>query len=487
MYVLTYMKEDNMRFEDLIDKFLQFEYEYHMFDKKAEDIYYWKYTRYIIQCDLCNYFGLYSKGLESRKKQKEHKYSVSEKIHLSILKNPKLWKRRDVLIIPHERKYEFEDGSARCIYTDILDRNLKRSHYILDRRSVDGYYRLQKSKNIIYEDMDTQFQIRREHHIYLKKQSFETDVLMPIEAYFDIKVSVQDKNKWLRHINACLNNRPVYQKYYENVLDIICPKLVIVVVGYDFNRMVLCEVAQKRNIPVIELPHGQVSRNHSAYNYLYPYKNLSFPDYFFCYGQVEREMVRFPIAKEKVIPVGFPELEKESRITVKKENKIRIMFASQLNPLIAEYAAALDKMLSPEKYEIIFKLHPKEYDDWHQRYGEIFMDSAVKVIGDYKETVHACLRKANWVVGSSSTTLIEATMFDVKIIVLKVGLYEHMKNLYEDGYALLVDSPAMLASVIKDNLFEPKIKQNKFFEKNSIENMLLAIEDIIQKNEYVEG
>lgn len=475
-----------MEFDDFIDRFLQFEYENNMFEKKADGVCYWKYIRFNVQVDLCNYFGLYSKGLESRKKAKNFQYGALEKMRLSILKNPKLWKKRDILIIPHERKYEFEDGSARCIYTDALDRSLQRSHYILDKKSVDGYYRMQKSRNVIYMDIESQFDIAHKTNILFDKQAFERDVLIPIEQWFDIVVSVQDKNRWISQINARLNNRMVYQEYYEKVLDIICPKLIIMVVGYDFDRMILCEAAQKRNIPVVELQHGQVSRNHSAYNYLLPYDNLAFPDYFFCYGREEKETVRFPIAKEKVVPVGYPELERESNITVQKDDKIRIMFASQLNPEIAEYAARLANVLDSQKYEIIFKLHPKEYDDWHQRYGKIFMNSNIQIIGNYKETVHECLRKMDWVIGSSSTVLIEATMFDVKIIVLKVGLYEHVKRLYEDGYALLVDSSDLLASVIKNNAFEPKVEANVFFEKNSIEHMLFAIEEIIEKNEDTE-
>lgn len=476
-----------MELEELFDKFLQFEYKSNMFEKSVEGIYYWKYVRFSVENDLRNYFDIYTDDAIVKYKPKEYKYSWREKVKISILKNTDFWRKRDILIIPHERKYEWEDGSARCIYTDSIDKKLKRSHYILDKKSPNGYYKKLKSKSVIYMDIESQFKITNEKPIVFTKQKFEEDIINPIETCFGIKVSLKDKNKWITQINASLNRRQRYEMYYENVLDIISPKLIIVVVGYDFDRMILCEVAKRRKIPVVELQHGKVSGYHVAYNYYSAYKNIDFPDYFFCYGDMEKESVRFPIAKENILPVGFPELEKESNIAVEKDDKVKIMFVSQLNPVIAEYAIALDRALASEQYEIIFKLHPKEYDDYHERYGKMFLDSNIHVVGNYKETVHQLLQKMDWVIGIGSTVLVEATMFDVKIVVLREGLYETMKDLYEEGYALLADSPNMLVEAIKENSFQPQKDNNKFYKKNSTENMLMAIEEIIRKGECTEG
>lgn len=473
-----------MNLEVLTDMFLRFEYEKNMFEKKIGAIYFWKYSRFMIMLDLYKYFGLPSVSLDCRYR-KEHKYSFWERMCIYARKNTGLWRKRDILIIPHSRKYEWKDGTARCIYTDAIDHNLNRSHYILDGKCVEGYYKKQRSKAVIYEDMDVQFPNVQEQGVTCTKSVFEKEVLTPIEQYFQIKITMEDKKRWISAINAFLNRRPKYENYYKHVLDIICPKVIILTVGYSFNRMILCEVAHQRKIPIIEVQHGGITKDDVAYNYYYSYKNIAFPDYIFCYGELEKEQVRFPISKENVIPVGFPELERMSNGKGKKDNKskIKIMFVSQLDPVMSEYAKALDAMLEPEKYEVIFKLHPKEYDDWRQRYGDIFQGTNIKVAGAFNETIYDYLNEVDFVVGIYSTVLWEATMFDVKIMVLKESLYEAMKDLYEDGYAVLVESPSELVSMIKDNKCNLEKKENnKFFKRNSVENMIREIDRIIEAN-----
>lgn len=472
-----------MKLDTFTNLFMEFEYENNMFEKQIDNVYYWKYVRFIIVYDLYKYFGLSSESLNC-KYQKKYKYSISERIQINIKKNPKFWEKRDILIIPHERKYERENGDSRCIYTNAIDQDLKISHYVLDSKCIEGYYKKQKSKNIIYEDMDGQFPYTPEKKIKYTKPIFEKEVLIPIEQYFQIKISIEDKNKWISSINTYLNMRAKYENYYKHVLDIICPKVIIITVGYSFNRMILCEVAKKKGIPVIELQHGEITKTHIAYNYFQAYKNLAIPDYLFCYGELERkEEVKFPINKENIIPVGFPELERMSKKRKKEDYKIKIMFVSQVNQIIAQYAKSLDEILDSEKYEIIYKLHPKEYDDWRERYGDIFENSSVKVVGSFKETIYEWLKKVDWVIGIYSTVLLEATMFDVNIVVLKEELYESIPDLYEKGYAILVDSPIELATVIKEKKYKLRNKEeNIFFKKNSINNMLQEIEKIIEKH-----
>ncbi len=469
-----------MNLDEFTDKFLQFEYEKGMFEKRIDNVYYWKYVRFLIMNDLYKYLGLFSASLNGRYRV-EYKYNILERMNIYTKKNTKLWKKRDVLIIPHSRKYEWEDGTARCIYTDAIDKNLKRSHYILDGKSVEGYYKRQRSKSVIYEDMDVQFTSGQVRGARCTKIRFEQDVLIPIEQYFQIKISLEHKNTWIGAINSFLDRRPKCENYYKHALDIICPKVVIITVGYSFNRMILCEVAQERKIPVIEIQHGGITKDDIPYNYYCAYKNLAFPDYIFCYGELEKEQVRFPINKENVIPVGFPELERMSKGKEKKNHKTRIMFVSQLNPIIAQYAKAADKVLEPDKYEIVFKLHPKEYDDWRQRYGDIFQYTNIRIVGDFRETIYDYLNKVDFVVGVYSTVLWEATLFDVKIVILKESLYEVMKDLYEDGYAVLVDSPDELIDIVRNNKYMlVKKENNKFFKKNSVENMIQEIERIIK-------
>ena len=56
----------------------------------------------------------------------------------------------------------------------------------------------------------------------------------------------------------------------------------------------------------------------------------------------------------------------------------------------------------------------------------------------------------DWVVGNYSTVLIEAQMFDVKVAILKFDFYKVVSFLYQNGYAILVDSPEQLIKEIEN-------------------------------------
>ena len=53
-----------------------------------------------------------------------------------------------------------------------------------------------------------------------------------------------------------------------------------------------------------------------------------------------------------------------------------------------------------------------------------------------------------------------------------------MKDIYENGYAMLVDSPQRLAQEIIEDTFIKNSSLN-IFEKNSIKNMLNSIDEIM--------
>lgn len=107
--------------------------------------------------------------------------------------------------------------------------------------------------------------------------------------------------------------------------------------------------------------------------------------------------------------------------------------------------------------------------------------SNIEVIGNFEHTIHESLGRADWVIGNYSTVLYEAQMFDVKVVVLKYGLYTIVEELYKYGCALLVDSPEQLVSEIEMDNFSPN-KDISIFERNSLHNMQININRIIKEH-----
>ena len=128
--------------------------------------------------------------------------------------------------------------------------------------------------------------------------------------YFKINIGRETKKKWLDLINGFIDMRKYYIKYFSYMLKKIKPKIILIAYAYGFDRMVLCEVAHKMHIPVVELQHGTIGPDVVAYNFYNRMQLGSFPDYIFTFGQYEKQQTRFPIPKSHIIPTGYPELEK---------------------------------------------------------------------------------------------------------------------------------------------------------------------------------
>ncbi len=472
-----------MQLDEFMNSFLNFERQYKMFQAKINNVYIWHYLRFAICNDLLERKG-YCDSEQKYTQNIKSDNSLEFLCKKYIFCNQFFAQKRDVLIISHGRKYKDGNKYFKCLYTHLLDQYLSNSHYILDGKTPDGNYELQRSHNILYFDIE---QFNKIKHIQFSeepilKEEVNNKIVAPIETYFELNIGLEMKKKWANYINSYINSRKYYIYYYSYMLKKIKPKIILIAYAYGFERMVLCEVAHKMHIPVVELLHGMIGPGHIAYNFYKKMKLKSFPDYIFTFGQYEKQQTRFPIPKSHIIPTGYPELEKNyNKYKKKKNNKKVILFISQTLIKIAQFANAMAQKIDADKYQIIFQLHPFEYSSWKSTIGKYLMHPNIKVVGSYNHTVYESLAQADWVVGNHSTVLSEAQMFDVKVAILKLDMYQYASFLYQNGYALLVDSPEQLIKEIEDDTFQPN-RQVSLFEKNSLEKMQESINKIIESN-----
>lgn len=459
--------------KEFTESFLEFEYRNKMFCTKINNVYIWHYIRGELYCILLKMLNIFDGLMDDSHKKASSKVTCQEMIRKYITCNQFLAHKRDVLIIPHVRKYKDGEKYYKCIYTHLLDETLENSHYLLDMKSLENNYAILKSHNVLYCDLEAFKAIKRLNFQYesISKSEVNSMIIEPIEKYFNISINLEIRKQLMNLVRNKINERKYWIRYYNYMLKKISPQIVLIVVSYSLDRMVLCEEAKKRNIPVVELQHGAINSGHVTYNFYKKMKLPSFPDYIFTFGQFE---------KDRIIPVGYPELEKYLTI-YKKERKFKktILFISQGLEQIAEYARIMAENLDAEKYQVVFQLHPKEYFDWKKKLSNYLFHPNIEVVGSFEHTVYESLAQADWVVGCYSTVLYEAQMFNVKVAVLKFSLYYSVENLYKTGCALLVDSPRQLIDEIKLDSFEPN-REVSMFEKNSLEKMKAGINDIMR-------
>lgn len=477
--------ETNMQLDEFMDRFLKFEEIHKMFRIKINHVNVWQYFRIAAYGDLLVALGLDSSvAVAHRTNVRDDGYALEFFWKRYVSCNQFLTQHRDVLIVSGDRKYK--DGSRyyKDQHANMLDRHLLLSHYLLDVETAEGY-KLQKSRNVLYCDIEA---FRRLKGISClggtaSKSEILEKIIAPMEACFEIKIAEGMRKRWIDIINEYIATRNLYINYYKYMLRRITPKIVLMVNGYATDRMFLCEVAHQMRIPVVELQHGLINNLHIAYNFYEGLHLKSFPDYVFTFGKYEKEVVKWPIQRSHVIPVGHPELENYCEACEKKENKKKmILFISQATEEIAKFAGAVAEKLSADRYRIVFQLHSHEYHNWKRTTGKYLRHPNIRVVGSYAHMPYEELPQADWVVGCASTMLSEAQMFEAKVAILKIDQYEVMEFLYKSGSAVLVESPEQLIREIEEDTFRPSRRED-LFEKNGVENMRKAIDMIIAHEE----
>lgn len=468
---------------DLAESFSQFELENGMFNKKISGVRFWQYIRNdIYDFHLRVIYGFFSDNNLKKITRSEgwNIYKVWDCIKEHLLCNQFNICRRDVLIFACARKVMDSNHKYRDIYTDIINKKLKQSHYLLDFTCNQPLP--QTSPNLIYAKFE-QFKKRmkiEDEIIEVNKDEFESKVIRPIENYYKIRINNNHRRKMLETLQKCLKNRKSLAKYYNYILKKSKPK-VILIVGVHFENAVLCAVAKSKNIPVIVLQHGYITKTEPVYNSKKRMSISAYPDYIFVFGKLEKERGRFLLPSSRVLPVGYPEMDeyiKNVKYT-KTETKTKIiLIMSCVDEKLLKFTNELANKIDGTKYKIIFKLHPTEYGNWKNVYGGYLIHPNIEVAGNKNKIVYDYFMQAEWVIGMQSTSLYEATAFNVKIAILDSPYRKDYDELFEMGRANLISDVDNFLLIIDRKDISSKAS-TAYFESNSMEKVQKAIDDII--------
>jgi hypothetical protein len=245
-------------------------------------------------------------------------------------------------------------------------------------------------------------------------------------------------------------------------------------------------IAKIKNIPTIELQHGIIGKNTIAYNFYKKMNIATFPDFIFLFGDFWKNEARFPINDSKLISVGWPyyEIKRNRYLKLKEKNlKNKILFLSQgtVGKDLSKIAFEVSKMLDPNYYKIIYKLHPCECSRWIKEYPWL-VGSNIDVICSNENDIHFYFSQASAQVGVYSTAIFEGLSYGLKTFICKLYKYYTMNVLYEKEYAILIETATELSSHLK-KLCEANITKtnvDQFFKNNSLDNIKKNIETIIK-------
>ncbi|UJG44355.1 MAG: CDP-glycerol glycerophosphotransferase family protein [Candidatus Heimdallarchaeum endolithica] len=478
------MSRENFNIKQLYSDLVTFEEENNLFKKKIQGVLVWERIRFTVYRLILEDNTVTNVDVAQGKKLSTstilRNYLTKLKNYLlsiiSFKQNPFLAKEHDIVIISHPRRKIQPDGKWWDIYTDHFSNDLKYSTLTLEGDNTLFYYKPPKTKNIRYFSF-VYFLVKLKKLFGIGKVKLNNDEVeylnfLSDEIYkkFGSKIDIRSK------VEVRLSIRARILPLFIKVLERIKPKVVLIICSYGKEDFI--EACKIKNIPVIELQHGVISKYHLGYSFESKgARKYTFPDYLFVFGDYWKKSVKFPIEQNKIISVGFPELEKKKEFYSNIQKKNQILFISQIT--VGEKLSKLAIELSKDNsidYHIVYKLHPRESKKWAELYPHL-KNSKIEIISQEKN-LYQLFAESKILVGVYSTAIYEGLNFGLKVFLLDSPGIEHVENLIEQGFAQKITNLADLKEQI-NNPLEKKIDYNYFFESDSIENIKKKIYEII--------
>lgn len=481
-----------MNLEQQIRCFLEIEKKYELFDIKINNIKIWNYVRFDVYHQISKTYNGTEDNFKGHLKPNNKKlYPQIKSLVLNFKKvmfNYKNLSEKDILIINHERRIK-ENNFYNCIYTDKLIKELEvdKSMYVLEKTYASKHYSPVKTPNLFYLDwLEFKIGIQR---VIIHKLKINNLNDKDIESIRQINKIIQDTYKIDIDITKTIINQIVKykcsKKYYEQLFSVIKPKLLIEVVSYGFERQLMNEIAKEKGTKIVELQHGTMGKYHIGYNYSVDKNKTNLPDFIFLFGEYWKKSSALPLKNDSLIVTGFPHFEHKIEEYIKKRNsnagrKI-ILFISQgyIGKNLSKFATELNEIIDKEKYEIIYKLHPGEYDYWETNY-QWLKNSDIEVIDNNLKDVYYYFSISDVQVGVSSTALFEGLAFDLVTLIYKDIGHEYMEDLFEMNLGYLVTEPTEVLGklTIKEERREIN-KTDLLWETDSLTKMKKNIDEIM--------
>jgi hypothetical protein len=353
-------------------------------------------------------------------KLKLSKFEIVKKIFWGLINNPFIAPRKSILIFSSSSSYvKSENNSYFNRITDYLlefdkENSLKidEDFDIKNKRKYPSYSKFILS---LYIEILTRLILL----ISPKKATRQrTKINYIIEAINlsiqDFQLKIEDPNIKAALFNAIIRMEYTY-KVYIKLYEIKNIKKIIIEDGYyGLDKAIIIKAASDKNIIVYEPQHGFINENHPSYNYgALILNNINFkeyyPDFFLSYGEFWSNSVNLP---NKIINIGNPHLEQSHKkvINVRQEKKVLVIGSGvtikETNDLLLKLVDTLQ-----EGYELYYRPHPQESNDFLSRYKAAFMNG---VLLDNEELYNS-LARSEIIIGELTTVIFESTILNNKI------------------------------------------------------------------------
>jgi len=387
----------------------------------------------------------------------------------AVHRNPFLAGEHDFLFFGHQRRKLQDDGYWWDLYCDPIHDQSDLDYVHMEAPYLMSHSRPAKTANLRYlELIEYGGKIQQElgirspsipDHVVSRLKEAESEINRRFDADIDLVSLARDS----------LHERNTTLPLYDRLLDRVDPSVAVVVVSYGKETFI--EACKRNDVPVVELQHGVIYDEHYGYSYPEGETKESFPDYLFTFGEFWNEGINYPIPDSHVIPVGYPYLEQRMNAYDSTSSSDQILFISQgtIGHELSQFAISAheDERIH---HEIVYKLHPGEYDRWRDEYPQL-AQSDIRVVDSSEPPLYQLFAESTVQIGVGSTAVYEGLCFDLETFVFETGDQSPLQPLIEDGAA----SPVKSISELADELGSGRNRsfdRQRFFKPDSITNII---------------
>lgn len=394
----------------------------------------------------------------------------------AVRRNPLLASEHDLLFWGHERRKLRDDGRWWDLYCDPLHEGLKYDYVHLESPIRDTHMTPAKTDSLRYLDLDyygkrlvpalglVDYELSPGTTARLRRASGR------LEAEFGLDVDLVALAR--RHFTRRQVSKPLYRR----ILRRVDPSVVVLVVSYGKETFI--EACRERGVPVVELQHGIIHPYNYGYHYPGTRTKETFPDYLFTFGEFWSDQAALPIDDDRVIPVGYPYLERGLEDHPPAETGKQIVFISQEDSGkgLSQMAVAVAESARLD-YDVVYKLHPSEYDIWQEVYPWV-ADTDVTVVDDPDEqSLYSIFATSTAQVGVGSTAIFEGLAFGLDTYLVNYPSVEKLAGLIETGDVGLVESSEDLIGKL-DSDSDNSTASAEYFASDALSNAERALENI---------
>lgn len=467
--------------EPTIENFLEFEKQYKCNGIKVEGIPIWSLYRYEIHNAI--------KAASAEKKSSSGEPPVDKKDLIKMALNalkPLPRKKVDVLFVCDARRTKNnETGFYENIFLDEISKQY--NSLILEHPENRKHMTPNGMDNVFFTDrvaFETNLAVKLSSKFNTsKRKRYTLEIENAFKNIFDAIKNEFGADIFDKMVEEMVDRMYYYEitkKYCAKILDRTKPKLIVELCYYLIDNFAMSELGKERGVPTAEYAHGFAFPTHTPMQFNADEDISVLPDYHLMFSVTQKEEVHFP-SKVKLVPIGFPFFERERD---KFKNKYprddkTILFISTLaeGEQISKIAAEVADKLGDE-YHIIYKLHPKEFSYYKERFPWL-NNSKIDVIDNSENHIFKYLAESQVIVSTRTASVQEGIGFGCKVILLNLGdTAINMRYFIEQEKVPLVDEANEVVRLIKEDK-AGKVEADGLYEPNALENFKSFINDML--------